>query len=100
MRMDTLEALCARLAWLLVAGRGLFRRQDALRAGVFVACLVHLWPIASSSSAFDLYTSGIFFMTAGGALRSCSPATSRVGTWMLGRLARRSKVTRHSSARR
>ncbi len=55
----------AALAWLLVAGRGLLRQPDALRAGVFVACLVHLWPIASSSSAFDLYSSGIFFMMAG-----------------------------------
>ncbi|MDE2333952.1 MAG: O-antigen ligase family protein [Rhodospirillales bacterium] len=55
----------ASLGWLLVAGRGLLRRTDPLRAGVFVACLVHLWPIASSSSAFDVYSSGIFFMMAG-----------------------------------
>jgi O-antigen ligase len=55
----------ASLAWLLVLGRGLGARQDALRTGVFVACLVHLWPIASTGSAFDLYTSGIFFMLAG-----------------------------------
>lgn len=55
------------LAWLLVLGRGLGGRRapDALRVGVFVACLVHLWPIASTGSAFDLYTAGICFMMAG-----------------------------------
>ncbi len=55
----------AAIAWLWVLGRGLGREPDALRAGVFVACVVHLWPIASSSSVFDLYTSGIFYMMAG-----------------------------------
>ena len=53
------------LTWFVILGRGLFATPDALRAGVFVAVLVHFWPIASSSSAFDLYSSGIAFMMAG-----------------------------------
>ncbi|WP_298110847.1 O-antigen ligase [Bradyrhizobium sp.] len=57
------------LAWMLVTGRGLWRGattpEQTLRAGVLVAILVHFWPIASSSSAFDVYTSGIGYMMAG-----------------------------------
>ena len=56
------------LAWLLVTGRGLWRgattAEQTLRAGVLVAILVHFWPIASSSSAFDVYTSGIGYTMA------------------------------------
>lgn len=56
------------LAWLVATARNLTRdgrRPDPLQAGVFVAILVHFWPIASSSSAFDVHTSGIGFMMAG-----------------------------------
>ena len=42
----------------------------------------------------------LFFTMDGGALRSYSPASTSVGTAMLPRLPRRSKVTMHSSARR
>jgi hypothetical protein len=56
----------AALAWLIVLGRGIGGgARETLRAGVFVACLVQFWPIASSGSAFDLYTAGIGFTMAG-----------------------------------
>lgn len=57
----------AALAWLAITARGIARKgvTDPLCAGVFVAILVHFWPIASSSSAFDVHTSGIGFLMAG-----------------------------------
>jgi hypothetical protein len=53
------------LAWLRDMGRGLWRRPDALRAGLFIAALIHLWPIASTSAFTSLPVSGYFFVILG-----------------------------------
>jgi O-Antigen ligase len=53
------------LVWLRDMGRGLWRRPDALRAGLFIAALIHLWPIASTSAFTSLPVSGYFFVILG-----------------------------------
>jgi O-antigen ligase len=53
------------LAWLVVLGRGLWRRPDALRVGLFVSTLVQQWPIASTSSAFAIEIGGLGFFLLG-----------------------------------
>jgi O-antigen ligase len=53
------------LSWLIALGRGLWRRPDALRVGLFVAALVQQWPIASTSSAFAIEIGGLFFLLLG-----------------------------------
>ncbi|WP_284944961.1 O-antigen ligase family protein [Acidisoma cladoniae] len=53
------------LAWLRDMGRGLWRRPDAVRVGLFAAALLHLWPIASTSAFTSLPVSGYFFVILG-----------------------------------
>ncbi len=53
------------LAWLRAAGQVLWRRPDPLRAGLFVAALIHLWPIASSTAFTSMPLSGWFFVLLG-----------------------------------
>jgi O-antigen ligase len=53
------------LAWMVTLGRGLWRRPEALRVGLFVAALVQQWPIASTSSAFAIEIGGLFFLLLG-----------------------------------
>ena len=53
------------LAWMATLGRGLWRRPEALRVGLFVAALVQQWPIASTSSAFAIEIGGLFFLLLG-----------------------------------
>jgi O-antigen ligase len=53
------------VVWMCMLGRGLWRRPDPLRVGLFVAALVQQWPIASTSSAFAIEIAGIFFLLLG-----------------------------------
>ena len=53
------------LAWLRAAGQGLRRDPDPLRAGLFVAALIHLWPAASSTAFTSMPLSGWFFVLLG-----------------------------------
>ena len=57
------------LAWLRALGRGLGRglgqEADPLRAGLFVAALLHLWPVASTSAFTSMPLSGWFFLLLG-----------------------------------
>jgi hypothetical protein len=53
------------LAWLRDMGRGLWRRPDAVRVGLFAAAFIHLWPIASTSAFLSLPVSGYFFVILG-----------------------------------
>jgi O-antigen ligase len=53
------------LAWLRDMSRGLWREPDAVRAGLFVAALGHLWPISSTSAFTSLPVSGYFFVVLG-----------------------------------
>lgn len=53
------------LAWMRDVGRGLWRDPDPIRVGIFVAALVHLWPIASTSAFTSLPVSGYFFVVLG-----------------------------------
>ena len=53
------------LAWLRDMSRGLWREPDAVRAGLFAAALLHLWPIASTSAFTSLPVSGYFFVVLG-----------------------------------
>jgi hypothetical protein len=53
------------LAWLRDMSRGLWREPDAVRVGLFVAALVHLWPISSTSAFTSLPVSGYFFVVLG-----------------------------------
>ncbi len=53
------------LAWLMALGRGLGREPDATRVGLFVAALIFLWPLASTSSYLDMPMSGWSFLLIG-----------------------------------
>ena len=53
------------LAWLLTLGRGLWRKPDPLRVGLFVAVLIQEWPIASSSDFVNMPLGGWFFLLLG-----------------------------------
>ncbi|WP_459695617.1 O-antigen ligase family protein [Acidisoma sp. C75] len=53
------------LAWLWGVGRGLWRNPNPLRVGLFAGCLIHLWPIASTSAFTALPVSGYFFVVLG-----------------------------------
>ncbi len=55
--------LCA--AWLLRLFTGLWRDPDPLRVGLFVAGLIHLWPIASSTAFTSMPLGGWFFVLLG-----------------------------------
>lgn len=56
------------LSWLLAVGRGLLTRPDPLRVGLFVAALIHLWPLASTTDWVSMPLSGWFFLQLGLAL--------------------------------
>jgi O-antigen ligase len=62
------------LAWLVILARGLWRRPDALRVGLFVAALVQQWPLASTSSAFAVEIGGLFFLLLGFGLAEAEAA--------------------------
>ena len=53
------------LAWLAPLARGLWRAPEPARAGIFVAVLLYLWPIASTSSFTAMPLSGFFFVLLG-----------------------------------
>ena len=53
------------LAWLRALGRGLWQGADPLRVGLFVAALLHLWPVASTSAFTSMPLSGWFFLLLG-----------------------------------
>ena len=52
-------------AWLLGVGRGLWRQPDPRRAGLFIAALLHLWPLSSTSAFTSMPLSGWFFLLLG-----------------------------------
>ena len=52
-------------AWLRAVGRGLWRDPAPLRVGLFVAVLLHEWPIASASAFTSMPLSGWFFVLLG-----------------------------------
>lgn len=52
-------------AWLVPLGRGLWTAPDPLRVGLFVAALLHLWPIASSTAWTSMPLGGWFFVLLG-----------------------------------
>ncbi len=53
------------LAWLHAVGRGLWGGAAPLRAGLFVAALIQLWPLASSTAFTSMPLSGWFFVLLG-----------------------------------
>lgn len=61
-----LVLFCALVAaWLAALLPGLLRHPDPLRVALFVAALLHEWPIASSSSFESMPLSGWFFLLLG-----------------------------------
>ena len=56
------------LCWLAAAGRGLWTRPEPLRVGLFVAALIQLWPLASSTAWTSMPLAGWFFLLLGLAL--------------------------------
>ncbi|MDA8049711.1 MAG: O-antigen ligase family protein [Rhodospirillales bacterium] len=53
------------VAWLVALARGLGRPSDARRVGLFIAALIVIWPIASTSSYTGMPMSGWFFLLVG-----------------------------------
>ena len=61
-----LALFCAMvLAWFIPLGRGLWRDPAPLRVGLFVAALIHEWPVASASDFISMPLSGWFFLLLG-----------------------------------
>lgn len=52
-------------SWLATLARGLRRDADPLRVGLFVAALIYLWPIASTSAFTSMPLAGFFFVQLG-----------------------------------
>ncbi len=52
-------------AWLARLGRGLWHNPEPLRAGLFVAALLHVWPVASTTAFTSMPQSGWFFVLLG-----------------------------------
>jgi O-Antigen ligase len=55
----------AALGWLAATGRGLLRRPDPLRVGLFASVFVQLWPLASTSGFISMPMGGWLFVTLG-----------------------------------
>ena len=53
------------LAWLAALVPGLWQDPDGLRVALFVAALLHEWPVASASSVVAMPLSGWFFLLLG-----------------------------------
>lgn len=53
------------LAWLRGLSRGLWRHATALRAGLFIAALLHLWPLASTTAFTSMPLGGWAFLLLG-----------------------------------
>lgn len=53
------------IAWLIALARGLARPRDARRVGLFIAALIVIWPLASTSSYVDMPMMGWFFLLLG-----------------------------------
>lgn len=60
-------------AWLVTIARGLRREPDRLRAGLFAAALMQLWPIAGSTDWIAMPLAGWFFLQLGLALALARP---------------------------
>ena len=56
------------VAWLAPLARGLWRKPDPLRVGLFAAILIQLWPIASTSAFTSMPMGGWFFFLLGWAM--------------------------------
>ncbi len=66
------------LAWLAALGRGLGGGEpDPTRVGLFVAALIFLWPLASTSSYLDMPMSGWSFLLIGWGLAEARAQTMR-----------------------
>lgn len=50
------------LAWLTRLSRGLWHHPDPLRAGLFTAALIQLWPLASTTAFTSMPLAGLFFV--------------------------------------
>jgi O-Antigen ligase len=53
------------VAWLVALGRGLWRQPDPLRAALFAAAAIQLWPIASSTGYTSMPVGGWSFLLLG-----------------------------------
>ena len=53
------------LAWLAALGRGLWRQPNPLRAGLFAATVMTVWPIASTTSFVSMPVGGWCFLMLG-----------------------------------
>ena len=55
----------AALGWMAPLAAGLWRRPDPLRAGLFAAMFIQLWPLASTSDFVNMPLGGWFFLLLG-----------------------------------
>lgn len=69
--------------WLARLGRGLRRRPDALRAGLFVAALIQLWPLASTTAFTSMPLGGVFFVLLALGLAEAAHGSRSVGTGLV-----------------
>ncbi len=68
------------VAWLAAAGRGLLRRPDPVRVGLWVGVLIQLWPVASSTDWVSMPLVGWFFLVLGLGLAEATYLNSKPNT--------------------
>jgi len=66
------------LTALIALGRGLWRRPEGLRTGLFVGALVALWPLASTSAFTSMPNAGWVFLVLGLGLAADQASGGRV----------------------
>lgn len=62
--------------WIVVLGKGLRHNTNPLRVGLFVAAVIHLWPIASTTSFYAVEITGIFALLLGWGLAEARSVAS------------------------
>jgi len=69
------------LCWWRDLFRGLWRRAEPLRVGLFVAALLQEWPLASASSFYAVEIAGFFLVMLGWGLAEADTAKSSLEGW-------------------
>ncbi len=67
----------AALGWLAALGKGLLRRPDPLRVGLFASFFIQVWPLASTSAFISMPMGGWFFVLLGWGLAEAREPLAR-----------------------
>jgi len=68
------------ISWMVYLSKGLYRRPDALRVGLFIGVLSYTWPLASTDAFPTLYMLGWLFFFLGLGFACADASGSGVGS--------------------